>query len=208
VADEEVTEWPPDEELDLGSITRDELMDATISDPLIVYLPLPSIGRSNSHIDICSDLIDASWVAERLAQCVDGAEAENQYVKETQTSRVKLTLHGPRPPLVNALADGILVFQGDDEEGEAGSERYKELRDLIADYEDDPGRQTPRLPEIIDWYYANLVGGANYEYQSEAPDFYADQIRKHPERQLGFFRSAYSAACPWMSHEWQMAEPD
>ncbi|MDN5751744.1 MAG: hypothetical protein L0H15_00480 [Nitrosospira sp.] len=91
----------------MASLTREELRCATISDPLIVYLPLPSIGYTNMHIDICSDLIDASWVAETLAGYAETAEAENEYLRETHTKRIKLTLHGIKSGILDVLADGI-----------------------------------------------------------------------------------------------------
>ena len=81
-----------------------------------------------------------------------------------------------------------------------GCEKHPDLQDQfdkvwnkICDYEDQLGEYNPLVPEIIDWYFANLVGGVYYELQFDAPDFYIEQITKYPERQVCFHRSAFSS---------------
>src|SRR3546814_14585699 len=49
-----------------------------------------------------------------------------------------------------------------------------------------------RVPEILESYYANLVGGAYSEMRSEAPARYADDVAKFPERRVEFWKSAFS----------------
>src|SRR5262245_14490685 len=147
--DEHLTQ-PPLFTIDLGSISTDELNKIEVYDHLIVYLPLPSIGRTNSPIDICWDFIHASWVAENLAKHAQEVDYVEDYSKETYRTKIKLTLTGIRSDILSALADGILIFQNDDEE----HEKYQQLRDAIADYEEVLDEQNPRLPEIIDSYFS------------------------------------------------------
>jgi hypothetical protein len=99
-------------------------------------------------------------------------------------------LIGPNADLRNKLEQCCSVFQEVDDAEQ--SDRRQETRDAIDDYENSLDSYTPRFPEIIDWYYANQVGGAYLELRYESPDYYAEQIREHPERQLGFYRSAFS----------------
>jgi len=178
--------------LDLATLSRDELRAVALSDPLIIYLPLPSIGVTNSHIDICSDFVVASWAAERLASCAARTEAEEEYVAEHHQTRVKLILYEPNSRIRETIDSCVLVFQGDEELEPADLEHRQSLCDSIIDYEQSIEATSPAVPEIVDWYFANLISGANYEYQSEAPEYYEEQIRKHPERRLGFYKSAFS----------------
>lgn len=193
-------------ELDLQIVSDLDIAFAKSATSLIVYLPLPSIGRTNSYIDICSDLIDASWAGERLAPFAQRITVEDDYVEAEYKSRFKLTLEGVNQEIVAALSDCRLIFNSTDEDQSDVGDRYQKLRDTIADFEDAIDDLSPLIPEIVEQYYGNLVDGANYEYRSEAPEFYASQIAKHPERQLGFFRSAYSnrigASCFASSASW------
>jgi hypothetical protein len=182
-------------EYDLGSLTRAELTGLALPDYFAVILPLPSIGKTNQHIDICSDLIDAAWVAEYLADHAQMAKASEEYLEETYSTRIRLILRGAKQGIHAALADAILIFQGYDDEDEQGAEdRHRDLREKILDYEDDVHKLPSRFPHIVDHYFGNLLGGGYSHYQSEAPEYYEEQIAKFPERKIGFFKSAYSTA--------------
>lgn len=154
---------------------------------VIVHVPLPSFGSTNSYIDLCSDLLDASWALETLGSYADTIESEagSGYFKPNITA----VLRGLRPGLRAALEDCALVFN--EEESETG--RLDKIRGRINDYEDELHVRSPRLPNIVDWYFANLMI-ANGELRSEAPDAYRYQMTMFPERQVDFFRSAYSTA--------------
>ncbi len=41
-------------------------IDLTPIESLVVEIPLPSFGSSSSHIDLCGDLLDASWAINHL----------------------------------------------------------------------------------------------------------------------------------------------
>jgi hypothetical protein len=179
-------------EVDLGSISRDDLRILHLSDPLTVYLPLPSFGRTNSLIDICADIIDVSWAAEKLSECIDGYEFDEEYLEKEHRKRAKLTLKGIQSDVRPVLLDCWLALADEESPERPDSQRWQELRQAVADYEDAIDGIDPRIPEIVDWYHVNLVLGANHEFQSEAPEYLAEQIAKYPERQAGFFRSAFS----------------
>lgn len=180
-------------EVYLSSISQEDLFEMELPNSITVYIPLPSIGRTNSHIDICSDLIDASWAAEQLAKLADLSAAEELYFKETYSTQIKLTLHECQIGIKTVLSECLSAFNGDDPHKELSTKKYQEIRDSICDFEDKINEIAPRFPGIVDCYHVNLVEGAHLEYQSDAPDYYEEQISKYPERQTGFYRSAFSA---------------
>lgn len=153
-----------------------------------VHIPLPSFGVSNSHIDLCADPIDASWALEKLASGADRIKTTvgDGYYKPNITA----TLHHPRQSLRDTLADCALVFLEDDSNF-AEAERLQDLRSQIADYEETLHTIRSQVPDIVDWYFVNLMA-ANHEFRSEVPEYYADQMRAFPERRVGYFRSAFS----------------
>lgn len=178
--------------VDLGNMSLDELRMVALSDPLTVYLPLPSFGRTNSLIDICKDIVDVSWAAEKLSECVDGYDFAEDYLASEYRTRAKLTLNGIHSNIRTTLIDCWLALADDEVAEGPDSQRAEQLRTDISNYEDTLDDVNPRIPEIVDWYYVNLVMGANHEFQSEAPQYLEEQLARHPERRAGFFRSAFS----------------
>lgn len=177
-------------DLDLGEVTLGDLKEIDFSKvaKLVLQLPLPSVGRTNMHSDICSDMIDASWAAERLALASDEAVVESDYNAEKHRSTFRLDLTRPHPDIRTALEEAVLLFgYGDEDE-----ERYKKIRETVADFEENIDDLVPALPEIVDDYYANLVNGAYDQLRADAPDYYASEIAKHPERQVGFYKTPFS----------------
>jgi hypothetical protein len=179
-------------ELDFSKKQKTDVSNIVITqfERVVVQIPLPSFGSSNSCIDLCADLLDASWALERLAACARDITATigAGYFKPNITA----ILQGPQPCLQAALADCALLFREEDiEDDQTG--RLDDIRREIFEYEDEIHARTPRLPAIVDWYFANLMI-ANDEFRSEAPDFYKDQMQRFPEPQVGFFRSDLSAS--------------
>ncbi|WP_316195591.1 MULTISPECIES: hypothetical protein [unclassified Bradyrhizobium] len=176
-------------ELDLSDAWLSDLVELDIRslETATVYLPLPSVGSTNMHSDICADYLDASWAAEKLAAAADKATVRDDYEIRHKT-RLKLELLGIHPEFLGAIEDSIVLFQGGDER----EDRYKEIRNTVYEFEENLDTYNPALPEIIDDYFANLVNGAYYEYRSESPDYYESEIAKYPERQLGFHKTALS----------------
>lgn len=181
-------------EFDLSELTTATLgqIDLAKMDVAVVYIPMWSIGVTNSHIDICEDYIEASWAAETLAASAQHAEIAEEYLKEKHRTRLRLTLNTPDASFPARLRTVITLYEAARVDGVEQSEAYETVRDSIADHEEEVARSNPLLPEIVDAYFANLVAGAYHQMRYDAPDYYEEQIRKYPERELGFHRSAYS----------------
>lgn len=179
--------------IDFGDVTLEQLNAVVVSnlDRLVVFLPLPSIGRTNSHRDIAEDLRDASFAAEMLAKYSNSAKAEHDYPNRYDT-RLKLTLQSPDKTIKSAFKDCYLTLRGCSECPEL-QEQFDDVWSRVHDYEDDLGTYDPFVPEIVESYFANLINGAYYELRSEAPDYYNEQIKLYPERQVDFHRSPYSS---------------
>ncbi len=201
---------PPDVEspieIYLSDLDREEAADLEIDagEDVIVYIPLDSIGLTNSHIDICDDLLEAIWSAERLAANATQATVLRDYPPGTHKTRLKLVLRDAHAGLTDAVRACAVLYNRYDEEDERAGKAYSDTRDAVLDFEDTLGSLVARLPEIVDDYFANLVGGAYYEMRYEAPDRYESEISKYPERRVGYWRSPYShrigARC-YASHE-------
>src|SRR3546814_6693400 len=69
-----------------------------------------------------------------------------------------------------------LFSREDEESGAPHPFRYGDIRDEVLDYEEELAKHVCRVPELLESYYANLVGGAYSEMRSEAPARYADAV--------------------------------
>jgi hypothetical protein len=100
-------------DLDLGEVTLGDLQEIDFSKvaKLVLRLPLPSVGRTNMHSDICSDMIDASWAAERLALASDEAVVESDYSAEKHRSTFRLVLTRPHPDIF--CLDTVMKMRSD-----------------------------------------------------------------------------------------------
>lgn len=126
-----------EQQVDINDVDFDQL------ERVIVHVPLPSFGSSNSHIDLCADLLDASWALESLAACAHGPKITvgSGYYKPNITA----LLRGPLQDLRTALADCALLFIEDDVETDQ-SDRLDEIRNQVREYEDQLHRCTPPVP--------------------------------------------------------------
>lgn len=199
-------------ELDFGDLTNAEASELEIApeQTVVIYLPLDSIGYTNQHIDICDDLLEAIWAGERLAAQATKAEVKRDYPPGTHKTQLRLTLQGLSPGLKTAIHECAVLYnrgEGDDAD-EAAAEQYSAMRDAVLDLEDDLNGITARLPQTVDDYFANLVGGAYCQMRYEAPERYREQISRYPERRVGYWRSAFSgqlgANCFTSSDGWMI----
>jgi hypothetical protein len=181
---------PASLELNLADLTFDELeeLGSLVRQKIVFYLPLPSINRTNMHIDICSDYVDVTWAAEHLS--AHGNSPCIEEIQDKYSVGILLTLIETRNSIRSAIEDCILIFQGSDDDAHA--QRSQRLRDEVADLEDSIDEHQTMFPELIDTYYANLINGAYHQYKYDAPEFYLEQVGRYPERQLGFHRTALS----------------
>ncbi|MGO7274695.1 hypothetical protein ACCT18_05275 [Rhizobium ruizarguesonis] len=159
---------------------------------VLVYIPLDSFGVTNSHIDICDDLLEAIWSAERLAANASEAFVLRDYQADTHKTRFKLLLHGISEGLPAAIRECAILYNRYDETDSDADKAYSQVRDTVLEFEDELDSFTARLPEIVDDFFANLVGGAYYQMRYDAPDRYEAEMAKYPERRVGYWRSPYS----------------
>lgn len=162
------------DQLDFSSLSKIEIV-----------IPLPSFGSSNSYIDICADLLDAAWIVERLAphaKAIQVIEGRKSY---------SAILHSPRPSILGALKEAVLLVCEDFEDDDTVSFRIQDIRSEVWDFQDRLDTHRFRVSEIIDHYWANMQS-AYHELRSEAPDLYREHMERFPERRLGFHRSAES----------------
>lgn len=163
-------------------------IDLTSIESLVVEIPLPSFGSSNSHMDLCGDLLDASWAIDHLAS--SARQFEIKFGTGYFKPNINVTLHQPSDDLTKKLKDLRLVFQ----EATASVSEEQQLQDLrndIADHADKIDDGSTVAPEIADHYLGNLMA-AYGEIKSEHPEWYAGDMKRFPERTTGYFRSAYS----------------
>lgn len=149
-----------------------------------LVIPLPSFGSTNSYIDICADLLDAAWVAERVAP-----HASRVSVVENDKS-YSLILHDPSPSLAIPLEE-VALLMGEIDDVEAPSDRLDALRNEVWEFQDSLETHNFRIAKIIDHYWANMQS-AYQEFQSEAPELVIQHMERFPERRLGFHRCAES----------------
>lgn len=180
---------------DLGNIEPDELdrFFSDVGDKFVLVLPVPSIGSSNSHIDIADDLIEISWVAERIAAVSETVTAREDHDSRRFQTRYLLSVEKPGAGFEDVIRKCAILFSREDWDTETRTGfRYSDIRDEVLDYEEEVSGLACRVPEILESYYANLVGGAYNELRYEAPERYADDVAKFPERRVEFWKSAFS----------------
>lgn len=166
------------------SVDLDQIDFSTLG-KLEVVIPLPSFGSSNSYISICSDLLDAAWIVERLAphaKAIHVVEGRNSY---------SAILDSPRPSVLLPLEEASLLVCDDLEDDDANSHRFQKIRTDVCDFEEQIDTYKFQVSEIIDHYWANMQS-AYYELRYEVPDLFRNHIERYPEHRVGFHRSAES----------------
>jgi len=174
--------------------------------PLIVEVPLPSVGNSNSYLDLVQDFSDASLICERLGACASNRSM--QWSKAGHEHVILLELEDYVPDAM-ALELAWMAILLDYPNCEADSLRsaYDEVREAWADHEINIPNVRLLFPEIADHYLGNLVMGAYYEW--EDADLLRAELERHPERRYGFFisRSLSSDCSPVLSSDGQLIVP-
>jgi len=94
--------------------------------------------------------------------------------------------------MAQAIQECAVLYNRYDDLNEQMEQDYINTRDAVLDLEGRIGQLEARLPEIVDDYFANLVGGAYYELKYDSPDRYESEMSKYPERRVGYWRSPFS----------------
>ncbi|MFJ5486061.1 hypothetical protein [Pectobacterium actinidiae] len=117
--------------LDLSKMAVEDVADLEIRESitLVVYIPLDSIGITNSYVDICDDYLEAIWASERLAEEAETACIDYDYQQDTHKTRLCLTLTQPSLGIKSALHEcAVLYSRIDDDNDELSQDSYSSTR--------------------------------------------------------------------------------
>ncbi len=154
------------------------------SDVVAIDIALPSIGYSNSYLDIYDELREAAYVSEYLSNRFACSRAERIY--EEHNNRFRMEIRGfDSQYLVATLIDVQWAVKPCDElQDQSARDRHREG---VEQFEENIHRMQLKNPHIVDDFLANKVGGAYFEN----PDALLYDAKEHPERRLGFWKSPY-----------------
>lgn len=197
----------PDVQLvELAGISAEQLsaLELDHTRPLHIRLPLYSFGKTNSLIDICNDLIEVCWIGEQIATVCGPLSVRETYDRLRYLTSADLIVPAPRAELIPVLQRCRPLYDGLDE-AEPDGGACGRLLDEIEGYRDEvDGDFCSKVPELLDWYFVNLISGAYSELRSEAPDYCRAAFARSPERQAGFWKSfieVRGARCCYASAE-------
>lgn len=159
------------------------------SSPFILQVPLPSINFSQSYLDVISDYLDASFLAEELVNHADTMQVEKIWGIKYHPVYHFTIIPKNSSEVAQKIYDLSILFgyDGDDAEDE-----HMWWREKVIEYGETLDEREFSYPEIIDDFYANLVNGAYYELDSEHDNFLENEFKKYPERRFGFWRTPHS----------------
>jgi len=169
------------QEADLNNVT-----DSIISEHITLEIPLPSVGYANSYIDLITDYLHASYIAEKLAKEFNCGHIKKIW-KNAHNPVYHLTITNfEKRSLAKEILQSIWAFQHpEDAEDESP---YINMCVDIGEYEFDLPSISLKYPEIVDEYYANLICGAYYELEF---DTISGQLDHFPERWYGYWQSPH-----------------
>jgi len=152
----------------------------------LVDVPLHSVGRANSYLDLVDDFGDASWICERLGMCAD--DRNMRWAKDGHTHVIRLELGNYRPrDMAIELARAAIWLDYPNVEVESLRDEYEQAMNDRYEFSDSLSEAQLFFPEIADHYLGNLVMGAYHEW--DEPEVLKEELRLHPERRFGFFIS-------------------
>lgn len=157
-----------------------------------IALPLKSISRTQSYLDIIDDYITVSYCSEKIASLTKIKKGEltgDTYAYFT----IKCTSLDTKN-LVKCLIYFSPFFSEDNDE--LPDEDRISFYEEIEEYELNFNKQSFVFPELANNYWANLINGAYWEMASEYYDsedeFFKKTYRTYPEHRYGFWKNALS----------------
>jgi hypothetical protein len=151
---------------------------------LVIEVPLHSVGRTNSYLDLVEDFADASLICERLGACA--SEQTMSWGKSGYTHVILLALQGYCPDVMALeLARMAIFLDYSNCDTELLRNEYDEVREASFIHENNIHQADLLFPEIADHYLGNLVMGAYHEWEDF--ELLRAQLQLHPERRYGFF---------------------
>src|SRR5581483_5476107 len=151
-----------------------EFIISRIKETLTVKVPCPSIGSTQSYYDVASDLLDALFVGESIAEfCKDIS-----FYESWDENRYRKTIHfvlTPQNPTELAKKLYWLSYLFEDEEEDEYEEKndlISEVREAALDFQDHINlfeKKDYHFPLLVDDYFANFVIGLG-EDSDDLPD--------------------------------------
>lgn len=155
-----------------------------------IFIPIPSLGKTQSYRDICSDIVDALWLSEMLAANSDLIDFNFDntlpyyyYVVVTLSCEIDF--------IKDVLINGVTLFSYLNNL-DFESERYEYIRSEISEFESSLEVYETKFPDLLDFYYSNFVNGVLPEVVSEYPEEWVGAIKDNPEWRFGYWKSGYS----------------
>jgi len=156
---------------------------------LTISFPIPSIGFSNSRIDIISDLRDVSFCCEKVANFITVVDS-SFVTRDKYYTDFQIRCY---PTDIDKLIDTLVYSSQMLGDADVDNDDRLAFMDTVSEYEDSFNKRLFTFPELINDYWANLINGAYWEIASEyhesEDDFFRDTYKKHPEHRFGFWRS-------------------
>ena len=167
----------------MADIVTGFLQSVSLGEAFSVDIPLPSVGSSNSHLDLADDFLDASLIAERLGACAP--RSSMSWAKVDYLNVIRLELGGYDPQVMSLeLAQMAIFIDYPNHETEGLRDEYERVRELWYDYEESLEQCDLLFPEIADHYVGNLIMSYG---EWDDPEALREHLQRHPERRYGFF---------------------
>ncbi len=167
---------------------------------IVIEYPMTFIHSSNSHLDIIHNYLEASYVAESLGRYAASITTEEiSRFPACPICRYNIVVAAPEPFIEKLTQLSLALYEDQEDDGVV-----LDYATELDDYADSLDERQFLCPDLVDGYYANLVGAADCELDSECEGYLATEYKKHPEREYGFWKSAYSntiGACFYVSRE-------
>jgi len=161
-----------------------------------IDIPLDSIGKTQSHIDIAIDLLYSIYIGESISLFCNITSADMICQRELNSSYwLKISFHS----IPGKSVSKILLKLSKEFDFENGPS--EELRDAVDEFSGkiESGEVIPELAAIADDYMANYItGDLEYFYDGEIGDSY----QCYPERMFGFWKciQSYKIGIPFYSN--------
>lgn len=167
----------------LDDVVSGFLQSVSSGRTFVVDIPLPSVGSSNSHLDLADDFLEASLIAERLGARATTRSMSWAKVEYLNVIRLKLGGYDPQAMALE-LARMTIFIDYPNNELNGLRDEFEQVREPCYDYEDFLEQSEILFPEIADHYCGNLLMSYG---EWEEPEALKEHLQRYPERRYGFF---------------------
>ncbi|MET2972680.1 hypothetical protein [Vibrio harveyi] len=174
---------------DLASKKAEEI-EELLNSALKVTIQVP-IRHCSSYLDMISDYLDASYAFETLAKLGTTSILRRVSAQSSYSSLFEIDISGfSSANLSYALKSLSLAVRYPENDEVANSQSFNQIRDSVLRHEFEMLDTPLRFPDIVEDYFSNLINGAYYECGRTT---FGHQLNDYPEREYGFWESAYCA---------------